>query len=48
MTSYFGAFISAIRRSRRSRCQVSAAHERVDLDQAVEAFQKVGKKFGVV
>jgi len=32
----------------RLRCQVSAAHERADLDQAVEAFKKVGKKFGVV
>lgn len=31
----------------RLRCQVSAAHERRDLDRAVEAFQKVGKKFGV-
>ena len=32
----------------RLRCQVSAAHERRDLDRAVEAFRKVGKKFGVV
>ncbi len=32
----------------RLRCQVSAAHERRDLDRAIEAFQKVGKKFGVV
>jgi len=32
----------------RLRCQVSAAHERADLDQAVEAFNKVGKKFGVI
>jgi glycine C-acetyltransferase len=32
----------------RLRCQVSAAHERADLDRAVEAFEKVGKKFGVV
>lgn len=31
----------------RLRCQVSAAHERTDLDRAVEAFRKVGKKFGV-
>jgi glycine C-acetyltransferase len=31
----------------RLRCQVSAAHERRDLDQAVDAFRKVGKKFGV-
>ena len=29
----------------RLRCQVSAAHERSDLDRAVEAFRKVGKKF---
>jgi glycine C-acetyltransferase len=29
----------------RLRCQVSAAHERADLDRAVEAFVKVGKKF---
>jgi glycine C-acetyltransferase len=32
----------------RLRCQVSAAHERVDLDRAVDAFRKVGKKFGVI
>jgi glycine C-acetyltransferase len=32
----------------RLRCQVSAAHERKDLDRAVEAFRKVGKKFGAV
>jgi glycine C-acetyltransferase len=32
----------------RLRCQVSAAHERGDLDRAVEAFVKVGKKFGAV
>jgi len=31
----------------RLRCQVSAAHERADLDKAVDAFKKVGKKFGV-
>ncbi len=29
----------------RLRCQVSAAHERRDLDLAVDAFRKVGKKF---
>src|SRR5713101_6558097 len=29
----------------RLRCQVSAAHEHADLDRAIEAFQKVGKKF---
>jgi glycine C-acetyltransferase len=32
----------------RLRCQVSAAHERRDLDRAVEAFRKVGKSFGIV
>jgi glycine C-acetyltransferase len=32
----------------RLRCQVSAAHERSDLDRAVEAFRKVGKTFQVV
>jgi len=32
----------------RLRCQVSAAHEKGDLDRAVEAFRKVGKKFEVV
>ncbi len=32
----------------RLRCQVSAAHERADLDRAVEAFRKVGKTFGVI
>ena len=32
----------------RLRCQVSAAHEHADLDRAVEAFRKVGKRFGVI
>ena len=32
----------------RLRCQVSAAHEERDLEMAVEAFVKVGKKFGVI
>jgi glycine C-acetyltransferase len=32
----------------RLRCQVSAAHERRDLDRAVEAFRKVGKRFEVI
>jgi glycine C-acetyltransferase len=32
----------------RLRCQVSAAHEPKDLEQAVEAFVKVGRKFGVI
>jgi len=32
----------------RLRCQISAAHSTKDLDFAVEAFRKVGKKFDVV
>ncbi len=32
----------------RLRCQVSAAHETQDLDRAVEAFVKVGRKFGAI
>jgi glycine C-acetyltransferase len=32
----------------RVRCQVSAAHSRDDLDQAVAAFKRVGKKLGLV
>jgi glycine C-acetyltransferase len=32
----------------RLRCQVSAAHERADLDRAVEAFRSVGRQFGVI
>jgi glycine C-acetyltransferase len=32
----------------RVRCQISAAHSRQDLDQAVEAFKRVGKKLGLV
>jgi glycine C-acetyltransferase len=32
----------------RLRCQVSAAHEHADLDRAVDAFRKVGKRFGVI
>jgi len=32
----------------RLRCQVSAAHEHADLDLAVDAFRRVGKRFGVV
>jgi glycine C-acetyltransferase len=32
----------------RVRCQISAAHTRDDLDQAVGAFKKVGKQLGVV
>jgi len=32
----------------RIRCQLSAAHEREDIDRAIAAFRKVGKKLGVV
>jgi len=32
----------------RVRCQISASHSRADLDEAVEAFRKVGRKVGVV
>jgi glycine C-acetyltransferase len=32
----------------RLRCQVSAEHERRDLDVAVEAFRSVGRQFGVI
>ncbi len=32
----------------RLRCQVSAAHNRSDLDRAVDAFRKVGKRFNVI
>jgi glycine C-acetyltransferase len=32
----------------RVRCQVSAAHTRRDLDEAVAAFRKVGRKLGVI
>jgi glycine C-acetyltransferase len=32
----------------RVRCQVSAAHTRADLDQALTAFTKVGKQLGLV
>ncbi len=32
----------------RVRCQLSAAHTRDDLDQALKAFEKVGKKLGLV
>ncbi len=32
----------------RVRCQVSAAHTRQQLEQAIEAFKKVGKKLGVI
>jgi glycine C-acetyltransferase len=32
----------------RVRCQISAAHTRGDLDQAVQAFKKVGARLGIV
>jgi len=32
----------------RLRVQVSAAHEREDIDRALGAFEKVGKRMGVI
>jgi len=32
----------------RVRCQLSAAHTKADLDEAVEAFKKVGRKLGII
>ena len=32
----------------RVRCQLSAAHSRGDIDQAVEAFNRVGRKIGIL
>jgi glycine C-acetyltransferase len=32
----------------RVRCQISAAHSRTDLDEAVAAFVRVGKKLKLV
>jgi glycine C-acetyltransferase len=32
----------------RVRCQISAAHTRDDLDFAIAAFKKVGRKLGIV
>ena len=32
----------------RLRAQISAAHTREELDRALEAFQKVGKRLGVI
>ena len=32
----------------RVRCQISAAHTRDDLDEAVRAFKKVGRKLGII
>ena len=32
----------------RVRCQVSAAHTRADLDEALRAFKKVGARLGLI
>ncbi len=32
----------------RVRCQISAAHTRADLDEALAAFQKVGRQLGLI
>ena len=32
----------------RVRCQLSAAHTKADLDEAIAAFKKVGRKLGIV
>ena len=32
----------------RVRCQISAAHTKADLDQAIEAFKRVGRKLKLV
>ena len=32
----------------RVRCQISASHSRNDLDQAIQAFKKVGMKLGII
>ena len=32
----------------RVRCQISAAHQRDDLDQALAAFERVGKQLGLI
>jgi len=32
----------------RVRCQISAAHTRADLDEALAAFRSVGRKLGLV
>ena len=32
----------------RIRVQLSAAHEKLHLDKAIEAFEKIGKKLGVI
>jgi glycine C-acetyltransferase len=44
-----GFFYPVVPRGKaRIRVQISAAHERVHLDKAIEAFTKVGKKLGVL
>lgn len=32
----------------RLRCQISAGHEKADLDRALAAFERIGRKFGVI
>jgi glycine C-acetyltransferase len=32
----------------RVRCQLSAAHTKADIDEAIDAFKKVGKKVGII
>jgi glycine C-acetyltransferase len=32
----------------RVRCQLSAAHTKADIDEALEAFKVVGKKLGII
>jgi glycine C-acetyltransferase len=32
----------------RVRCQISAAHTRADLDEALTAFRSVGRKLGLI
>jgi len=32
----------------RVRCQLSAAHTKADIDEAIEAFKKVGRKLGII
>jgi len=32
----------------RVRCQLSAAHTKADLDEAIAAFRKVGQKLGII
>ena len=32
----------------RVRCQLSASHTKADIDEAIEAFKKVGKHLGII